>query len=104
LEGSTSEKTAAGTLPAISGKRNEPNIQIDIAPKQKAFPLLCFYCFFYFFIAGIELNFNTILNTLSFNLNIEEQFAKDDEIIVSKSQPSPIASQFPSMLSKGIFS
>ncbi|KAK2386670.1 putative disease resistance protein [Trifolium repens] len=62
LEGSTSEKTAAGTLPAISGKRNEPNIQIDIAPKQK--------------------------------------FAKDDEIIVSKSQPSPIASQFPSMLSK----
>ncbi|KAK2440665.1 hypothetical protein QL285_012047 [Trifolium repens] len=64
LEGSTSEKTAAGTLPAISGKKNEPNIQIDIAPKQK------------------------------------EQFPKDDEIIVSKSQPSPIASQFPSVLSK----
>ncbi|XP_045824198.1 uncharacterized protein LOC123916725 isoform X2 [Trifolium pratense] len=35
LEGSTSGETAAGTLPAISGKKNEPTIQIDIAPKQK---------------------------------------------------------------------
>ncbi|XP_004500452.2 uncharacterized protein [Cicer arietinum] len=33
--------------------------------------------------------------------NIEEQFPKADEIIVSKSKPSPIASQLPSMPSKG---
>jgi hypothetical protein len=42
------------------------------------------------------------------NSNVEEQFSKGDEIIVSKFEPSPsitsaIASQFPSMPSKSIF-
>jgi len=34
--------------------------------------------------------------------NIEEQFPKDGEII-SNSKPSPIASQFPTIPSQGIF-
>jgi len=46
LEGSTSENTAAATFSTISEKKNEPPIQLDVAPEQKAFSLFCFYSFF----------------------------------------------------------
>ncbi|XP_045791682.1 uncharacterized protein LOC123886408 [Trifolium pratense] len=93
LEASTSEKTAFATVSTISGTKNEP-------PKQK----------------GIEkegvskTNIDQVsLNDDAFmkvNSTVEEQFSKDDEIIVSKSKPSPsitspIASQFPSVSSNG---
>jgi hypothetical protein len=55
LEGSTSIKTTAGTLSTISGTNNEPPMQLDIALKQKAFPLFCLYYFLTFFNVGIEL-------------------------------------------------
>jgi hypothetical protein len=55
LEGSTSEKTAEGTLSTITGTKNDPPIQLDTALNQKAFPLFCLYYFLSFFNVGIEL-------------------------------------------------
>jgi hypothetical protein len=61
LEGSTLEKTvAAATLSTISETKNEPHIQLDIVPQQKAFPY--FSCIVLSFSnAGIEFNYTTIL-------------------------------------------
>ncbi|KAK2407153.1 putative disease resistance protein [Trifolium repens] len=99
LEGSTSEKTPVATVSTISRTKNEPPIQV-VALKQK----------------GIEIEGTSKTNNdqvslndddafMKVNSNVEEQFSKGDEIIVSKFEPSPsitsaIASQFPSMPSK----
>ncbi|WJX92395.1 Serine/threonine-protein kinase wnk4 [Trifolium repens] len=97
LKGSTSEKTPVATLSTFSGTKDEPPIQI-VAPNQK----------------GIEIEGTSKTNndqgcpvSINDDSNAEEQFSKADEIIIgSKSKPSPsitspIASQFPSMPSKG---
>ncbi|XP_045788433.1 uncharacterized protein LOC123883607 isoform X6 [Trifolium pratense] len=93
LDGSTSEKTAVATMSTISGTKNEPPIQV-VASKQK----------------GIEVEIEGVSKTnndqvspngdalMKVNSNVEEQFSKDDELIVSKSKPS---SPMPSMPSKG---
>ncbi|CAJ2663173.1 unnamed protein product [Trifolium pratense] len=93
LDGSTSEKTPVATMSTISGTKNEPPIQV-VASKQK----------------GIEVEIEGVSKTnndqvspngdafMKVNSNVEEQFSKDDELIVSKSKPS---SPMPSMPSKG---
>jgi len=40
-------------------------------------------------------------NVMKVSSNIEDHFSKDDDILVSKSRPSSIASQFPSKPSQG---
>ncbi|AES70767.2 hypothetical protein MTR_3g062130 [Medicago truncatula] len=40
-------------------------------------------------------------NVMKVSSNIEDQFSKDDDMLVSKSRPSSIASHFPSMPSEG---
>ncbi|XP_045788454.1 uncharacterized protein LOC123883609 isoform X4 [Trifolium pratense] len=82
LEGSTSEKTAVATVSSISRTKNEPPMQV-VTSKQK----------------GIEIEGTSKTNNDQVSLNgdalmkvnsyVEEQFSKDDEIIVSKSEPSP---------------
>ncbi|CAJ2663185.1 unnamed protein product [Trifolium pratense] len=82
LEGSTSEKTVVATVSSISRTKNEPPMQV-VTSKQK----------------GIEIEGTSKTNNDQVSLNadalmkvnsyVEEQFSKDDEIIVSKSEPSP---------------
>ncbi|XP_045791681.1 uncharacterized protein LOC123886407 [Trifolium pratense] len=92
LEGSTSEKTAVATVSSISRTKNEPPMQV-VTSKQK----------------GIEIEGTSKTNNDQASLNgdalmkvnsyVEEQFFKDDEIIVSKSEPSPSITSF--VASKG---
>ncbi|XP_045791683.1 uncharacterized protein LOC123886409 [Trifolium pratense] len=99
LEESTSEKTALAAVSTISGTKNEPPLQV-VTSKQKGVA-----------IEETTKNKNDQVSPngdafMKVNSNVEERFSKDDEIIVSKSKPSPsipspIASQIPSMPSKG---
>ncbi|KAK2406712.1 putative disease resistance protein [Trifolium repens] len=109
LDGSTSEKTEVATVSTISGTKNEPPIQ-ELNYTININILLNFK-------QGIEIegtfktnNDQVSLNDDAFmkvNSNVEEQFSKDEEKTVSKSKLSSpsivahIASQFPSVPSKG---
>ncbi|KAI5408629.1 hypothetical protein KIW84_054462 [Lathyrus oleraceus] len=128
LEGSMSGKNVATTFPTISENKNEPTVQSD-APKQKGAEISVEegttsnnaktitssthlelehgdnqIAAASFSIGNKETNdqvsrIDDALKNVS--SNIEEQLSKEDDIIVSKSKPSSIAYQFPSIPSKG---
>ncbi|KAI5408634.1 hypothetical protein KIW84_054466 [Lathyrus oleraceus] len=127
-EGSTSEIDVAATLQPISEKKNEPTLQL-VAPKQKGNAINVEegntsnnvktitsstnlelehgdeqIAMTSFSMASKETNDQVSWNDEAFknvSSNIEEQLPKKDDIIVSKSKPSSIASKFPSIPSKG---
>ncbi|CAL5202541.1 unnamed protein product [Lathyrus oleraceus] len=129
LESSMSGKDVATTFPTISENKNEPTVQSD-APKQKQGAEISVeegttsnnaktitssthlelehgdnqIAAASFSIGNKETNdqvsrIDDALKNVS--SNIEEQLSKEDDIIVSKSKPSSIAYQFPSIPSKG---
>ncbi|XP_050880983.1 uncharacterized protein LOC127084545 isoform X1 [Lathyrus oleraceus] len=129
LESSMSGKDVATTFPTISENKNEPTVHSD-APKQKQGAEISVeegitsnnaktitssthlelehgdnqIAAASFSIGNKETNdqvsrIDDALKNVS--SNIEEQLSKEDDIIVSKSKPSSIAYQFPSIPSKG---